>query len=473
MNLPDTLEKEDQIVFKNIKRKIFKNQIAKYIIIRNSIIAECTFENVDIGNCDFICNKICEAEFRNVNFDSADIFSTWFSNCIFQDVDFTGASIEDITFIDCKLVNCIFEDVSLKNCIFNCCSLMRIKPDSCIFSLNNYNLCNFKECSFFGSFQYQIFKECKFSNVLISSSVLQYNFGLGNITSGIEFVHNEKIINNQIDLKNLLISDCISYKLFVNAVITSYNFENYINPELAIQSITALELMLKNNLLLSNDELLFIKQLYHYLYENNLIAPIAIYKMFEAVKKIYNDSLDNIAYLKCKDSIYTVANGLFFDFNNFCEKLIEFIHQIPAYNEPAYIKIHYNEKPTISLVDLLNQCIPNIVHRTRVMQGSFMEFLEIGQNGLELLNIFLQLLGITVPIIYTEITKKKNNEKKEKQASKNVNIKISTEASQNKQEISNLIQQTCQITMASNLLNINLQGYNNDNIKEIKIEFYV
>lgn len=471
MNLPDTLENEKQIAFKNIEKRNFKDQIAKHVIIRSSIIAGCTFDNVDIGNCDFICNKICDSEFRNVSFDSADVFSTWFSNCIFQHVNFTGASIEDITFVDCTFENCIFEDVSLKNCLFNYCSLIKIKPDSCIFSLNNYSVCIFEECSFFGSFQYQIFKECKFSNILMATSVLQYNFGLGN-TSGIRYIHNEKIIDNNINLKNLLINDCIAHKLFINSVITSYNFEDYINPELAVKSIDALKQMLKNNLLLSNDELIFIKQLYHYFYENNLIAPITFYKMFEAAQKIYNDSLENIAYLKCKDSIYMITNSLFFDFNNFCEKLIKSIRQVPIYNEPAYIKIHYNEEPTLSLVDLFNQCIPNIVHRTNAMKGSFIEFLEIGQNGLELLNIFLQLLGITAPIVYSEIKRKKNTEKKEKD-SKKMNIEISTTLSKNEREISNLIQQTCQVTIDSNLLNINLHGYNNDNIKDIKIEFYV
>lgn len=471
MHLPSILEQEQPIIFKDIIKTSFNNQNAKYVDIRNSIITECTFINVIIDNCDFICNKVSDSEFHSVSFVSADIFSTWFSDCIFKEVDFTGASIEDITFVNCKFEYCIFKDVSLKKSIFNNCSLIGIKPDSSVFSLNEYNLSNFIDCAFRGSFQYQIFNACKFSDVYIASSLLQYNFGLG-YCSGIKYIHNKQIVIDIDCLKENLVNDCATHKLFINAVIIKYNFAEFINPELAIKSINALGKMLNNNILLSNDELTFMKQLYHYFLLNKLIAPVTIYYLFEEFKKIYATPMNNIAYLKCKDPVFMIANSLFLDFNNFCKDLIKSIKDMPHYVEPAYVQIHYNKEPSLSLVELFNQCIPNVICRIKTMQGSFIEYFEVGQNGLELLKIFIQLLGISAPIIYSEINRKKQNNGKTETAVIHMEVKINT-AINNEHELSDLIQQTCQIATNSSLLSIDLQGYNNNNIKDIKIEYQV
>ena len=472
MKLPDIIKSEEEVVFKDINKKIFKNFEATYMIIRNSVITECIFENISLGNCDFICNKVCNTNFRNIYWGSSDIFSTWFSNCTFIDVDFTGSSIEDITFTDCIFTNCIFKDVSLKKSIFNNCSFNQIEPTSTIFSLNNYNECTFTECAFSGSFEYQLFKKCIFIDTIIAASALEYNFGLRN-HQGIRYIQNNQEIDDISDILELLINKCVDNKLFINAVLINYNFANYINPELAIKSLHAIEQMLKNDILLSNDELTFIKHLYHHLYINELIAPIVLFEMFETVKKMYINSMDNISYEKCKESLHMVANSLYFDFCNFCEKLNDSIRHIPLYTGPAYIQIHYDEEPTVSLEDLLNKCIPGIINRTEVRKGSFIEYFEIGKNGLELLAIFLQLLGIAVPIIYTEIKSKKKNNERFGGTSINIDIEAGTSLVSNDREISDLIQQTSHVITTSSLLNVNLQGYNNDNIKDIKIKYEV
>lgn len=470
MKLPDIIKSEQEIVFKNINKKTITNIEATYMTIRNSIIIDSTFENVIWRNCDFICNKVCNTNFEKINWGSSDIFSSWFSDCVFIDVDFSGSSIEDITFTKCNFINCIFTNVSLKKSIFNNCYFNKIRPTSTIFSLNSYNECTFTKCNFSGSFEYQLFKECIFEDTMIATSALEYNYGLG-IHKSIKYTQNNQEVDDIGDILEVLINKCVNNKLFINAVLINYNFTNYINPELAIKSIHAIKQMLKNDILLSNDELTFIKQLYHYLYTNKLIAPITICKMFETVKNIYINSLDNISYEKCKESLYMVANGLYFDFSNFCDNLKDSIRQIPSYTEPAYIQIHYEEKPAVSLEMLLNKCVPRVIRRIEVRKGSFIECLEIGKNGLELLTIFLQLLGISVPIIYSEIKGKKKNRSSD--ASINMDIEINTSLVHNDQEIAALIQQTSKVVMTSNLLNVNLQGYNNDNIKDIKIEYQV
>lgn len=459
----------DEIHFKEIKNKIIKNSDLTKTIMRNSFIKECTFCDVNLQNCDFVSTKIYSTDFNNVNFNNADLFSLWFFGCKFTNIDFTGASIEDITFVNCSFNNCIFEEVSLKNCIFREVLFEKIEPISCVFSLNHYHYCNFIECSFSGSFHYQIFENCHFKDVNMNSSVLKYNYGLGDL-SGIHFI--DKLDYCEKNLKDILIQECFSKKLFINAVVVDYNFSKEINPELAIQSIKAINKMVQSDILLQNEELIFLRQMYHFLFIKKLIAPIVLYKLFEEIKKIYIETYtNNISYQKAKDNLYMIANSLYMDFCDFCENIKKQTSEIDNYTLPLYVKICYNEEPLIPLSNILNQCLPNTFNRKATQKGSFIEFLEIGQKGLDVLNIFLQLLGIGIPIIYSEIKDKQKKKIPEAIVKKDVEINISN--IKDHKAMSELIQQTCKIINESDLLTNNQQGYNNSNIKEINVHYQI
>lgn len=136
----------------------------------------------------------------------------------------------------------------------------------------------------------------------------------------------------------MLIQDCIKQNLFINAVLVSYNFDE-INPDLLLESLSAINKMLCNDILLRNDELVFFKTLFHFLHVHGLVAPIMLYKMFGKVKEIFSTSIDNTAFSKCRDSLYMIANGLYFDFSEYCNKLKEDISKIPEYKAPIYITI--------------------------------------------------------------------------------------------------------------------------------------
>lgn len=462
---------EQEIEYKKIEKSFFKNQNFSYVTIRNSIITNCHFENVDLRNCDLLSTKIYSSIFNKVSFDSADIFSIWFSDCQFINTDFTGAGIEDITFVNCTFENCIFGDVSLKNCVFINTKFIKIIPDSCTFSLNNYKECSFKECVFKGSFQYQIFESCQFEKVTMDSNILKYNFGLGQ-TSGITYIHNSDMVQDIDFLKHELIFECSKNKLFINAVLVDYNFAKEINPVLAIKSIKAIGVMIKNEILLRNDELYFLKNIFHHFYINKLIAPIVLYKLFEELKKIYvEDYSDNIVIAKSKETLHLISNSVYWDFSDFCEQLkLSSIKKI-KYIAPAYLSIHYVNEPQVQLSFLLNQCLPGTFYRTSTKNGSFWEYIEVGQNGLEILKIFIQLLGITVPIIYSETKEKHKKEPPKTKIQKDVEINITD--SRNQKDTAELIQKTCQLINASDMLTSDQRGYNNNNIKEIKIKYRI
>lgn len=198
--------------------------------------------------------------------------------------------------------------------------------------------------------------------------------------------------------------------------------------------------------------------------------------MFNKAKMICTSSTNNIAYSKSRDQLLLLANSLYFDFSDFCETLKKSMYNIPNYSVPIEIMVRYDQEPNIELSKLLNYYRPDNFRRVYTKQGSFIEGIEAGKYGLELLTIFLELLGIVVPIVYSE--KKETRKKKTKDKSqvggkiqKDVNIDISLQ--QNNEKAAEMIQQTCQMLTNTNILNDNVQGYNNSNIKEIKINYQI
>lgn len=472
MDFPVVSILEQVIDFQDIKKLTFSNCSAIRAVIRNSLITECTFDNVDMSRCDLLSTKIFSSVFNKVNFNSADIFSMLFLNCEFIDTDFTGAGIEDVTFSNCKFKNCTLNGIGLKNCTFKHCKFEKIQPNSCTFSLNNYEECTFSDCFFKDSFYYQIFTHCRFDKVFMDSNILKYNYGLGNVP-GITFSYRTDNIQDMDVLKDNLLSECLAHKLYINAVIVDYNFSDEINPELAIKSIQAIGRMVEHEILLRTDELIFFKNLYHHLYINGLIAPIVLYRLFEELKKIYiEDYPDNIVITKSKEAMYMISNSLYFDFSDFCEKLRISLEEKIEYIVPVQIKIHYKNEPLVPLDFLLNQYFPGTFRRTLTESGSFLEYIEAGQNGLEILKIFIQLLGITVPIIYSEIKEKRKKKTPETTViQKNVEVNIKYKHDQ--QNVAELIQNTCQLINSSDVLTHNQQGYSNNNIQQIKVEYRI
>lgn len=476
----NTLVKENlnkELVFQNIEQKSFKDINAPKITIKHSVIRNCDFFNVDMKNCDFISSKIYNVSFKNVSFSCADIFSLWFSECRFENVNFSGAGIEDITFSNCYFDNCTFDDVGLKSCLFSDSHFVNIEPTSSSFVLNQYNHCIFQQCYFSGSFQYQIFDNCKFEDVRIEYSILKYNFGIG-FKNGIKYLKNGLLLKEVNNLYDLLVDECRRQNLFLNAAFVDFNFAPSINPELVLESMDAIELMLSKEILIRKDELLFLRRLYQYMYERHMIAPIIIFQLLAKIKDIKLSMNTNIAYSKSNETFTLIYNDLYFQFCKFYDNLQEMCLTSPQSESPLNIYIDYEQEPTMSLVDLLNKCLPNTCKRISSRYGSFHEIIAMLPQGVELLNIFLQILGICVPIVYSEIKEKKQklNSESEKQKpnselEKSINFNISTKS--NTKYSVKAIKQLCHNLVATGLLNENLQGYNNTNIKHIEIKYVV
>ena len=451
--------------FMSIKNREITGTDLHGISIRNSVISDCMLKNVDMHNSDLLGTKIYGTIYQNINYRNADIFSLWFSNCKFINVDFSGAGIEDVSFIDCVFENCILDNVGLKKCHFENTHITGLAPISSTFSLNKYNNCSLVDCKFRGSFVYQIFDSCKFENVEMNISLLKYNQGIGDMNN-ISFQSDD---GERITDFSRIIEESLNHNLFLNALFVSFNFESYINPDIALKGINALIKMLQYDILLQENELQHFKNLFHYFYCKKSIAPIVLYKMFDQIKQVYLNPIDNVAYSKSRNLLYQIGTSIHMDFSDFCDKLKDEIFELPSHLLPVYAYIHYEQEPQISLCSILNTEEPKIFNRTDCGDGSFWEYIQMGEGGLEILKIFIQLLGISVPIIYSEIKDKKKKQTIKEIEKKELDIQISLEPSV--PDVAKLIQSTCQLLDKSELLTSDMNGYNSQNIKEIKIEY--
>lgn len=469
MNLLSQISPNNELVFKNIEQQTFESINIQKLTIKNSTIKECNFINANLGHCDLLSSKLYKVYFKNVTLNCADIYSLWFSDCKFENVDFSDAGIEDITFINCRFHDCIFENTGLKNCVFSNSQFFNIKPNSAGIILNKYNDCVFEKCAFRGTFQYQIFDKCKFISVKMDYSLLKYNFGIGK--KEIEYYKDDIQIENATQLRELLLNECAEQKLFLNAAFVEFNFSSTINPKLIIKSIDAIERMLSKEILIRNDEILFLKNLYQFMYESKLIAPILLYELLNKIIEMNKFKLLNIAYAKSRETLSLIYNDLYFEFFSFCDELQLKLENLPQFDVPLKLFIDYGHEPDIPLTALLNRCLPDTFVRVKAEQGSFHEIIDMLPQGMDVLNIFLQILGISIPIIYTEAKAKTKKEKPQNKIDKTVNFNIISQS--NSSDSKKNIQQACKAIANSGIFNENFNGYNNSNIKEIKIQYNI
>ena len=115
--------------------------------------------------------------------------------------------------------------------------------------------------------------------------------------------------------------------------------------------------------------------------------------------------------------------------------------------------------------------MPDTFTRVKTEQGSFHEIIDMLPQGIDILNIFLQILGISIPIIYTEVKEKTKKEKPQNKIDKTVNFNIVNQNNNN--DCKKNIQQVCKAIAVSGIFNEDFNGYNNSNIKEIKIQYNI
>lgn len=427
-----------------------------YLTVQSSSFSNSTFKNCDIVGCKLYNNK-----FSNISLNNADIISLQVSNCSFTNVSFDGTCIEDIDFKKCIFVNCSFKNFTMKNCFFTECVFRKFNPYCCLCELNNYIGCTFVDSTFSSSFHYQIFSDCIFSNTNTEAELLGYNYGL---------LSNDQIIIQDANSKGSVSANSIEHlynkyldqNLYANAFILKINHEYDHNPAVILLWADFLEIMLKSGIIVKSNELVFIKNLISLFSHKNKIAPLLLFVLNNKLIQIINEF--PIENSKTRDDIILLINNIYFEFTKITQSFSTQIDSCSIENRKLLIEIKYLERPKKDLSQILNQFNAGQCQQIKTASGSFYEWISCPDNIVTCLEIFLMLLGITVPIVYDYYKNKKKRKPKSP-----VNVLDLSNNTLTNMTINITINTGCNILNNCNFVENNFYGYNNKNIQKIKI----
>ena len=435
--------------------EIFKEKLS-YLTVQNSFFSKSTFKNCDIVGCKFY-----NSSFDSIQLNNADIISLWISNCTFVNVCFDGTCIDDIDFQNCAFENCSFNNFTMKNCRFTNCQFSAFRPSCCLCELNNYIDCSFIDSSFSSSFHYQIFSNCKFDNTTTETELLGYNYGLlSNNQITLARQNNESIIS--LREPSRLYKEYIKRNLYVNALILKINCEYNDDQTIILLWAEFLEVIIKNNIIIKSNEILFVKNLITYFSDNNNIAPILLFELNNKLINIINKFPINNQ--KTKDDIILLINDIYFEFKKHTQMFLDTASEPSTADQNLIIEIKYLEKPQMELSCILNQFGMGQCHQIKTAKGSFLEWISCPNNIISCLEIFLMLLDITVPIVYDSIKAKKKSKK-----SNRTDVLDLSKIDITDTKVNLTINNGCQILNSCNFVENDFYGYNKKNVQKIKI----
>ena len=196
--------------------------------------------------------------------------------------------------------------------------------------------------------------------------------------------------------------------------------------------------------------------------------------IFEASLLLHNEiNLIESDFEQNKKQLKNLNNTLFFCQQDFIAKRTSKINIDKEKDYTLFIK--YETEPQISIVKILKTLHPQYVIEPKILQtrtGSFLQWVQCDGNAIILFELLLGFLNVSVPIVY-DIIKEKRKEKKqnelEHKSQSTINIdtlQISLNNFNSVQNLGNILNTvgTCNFSISNEFM-----GYNNSNIKEIKI----
>lgn len=466
-----------------LKEKHF-NESAKSALFNGTIIENNIWNNVDLTNSDIETTRIIKTNIHNCHFDNTDIHSIWVIDTNFQNTSFSGANIVDCTFINCKFIDCDFSNVILNDCTFKQCELNNIDLLGGSFTMNIFTDCLLQGMCFKNVFYYTHFEQCRFVDVTFEAYLLGYSYGLtlDNLSSFQYLFMGEKSDDSYVDIcrnirtiyqkRGLIINEGILYLLDPSMPAT----------QAIIKCFDCLKKNIEKDLLTKKEQLLFLKRIIENMYENHIIAPIAMVQLLYIIDQILNLN-SNVSLIKIKSDLIQVKNSILTNYYAFIDYLSETI-KCDIIEEKAVINIVYEKQPQYRLSDVLNEIAgTQEAYVIKTQKGSFIEWISCTSNMITCLEIFLSFLGIVVPIAW-DIHKSKSPHEATPERILEINNRFNTSSVSfdeaeilpeiTKQAIKPLLQkninQTIKVIINNEFIDSpTVLGYSNENIKSIKV----
>lgn len=460
------------------------NESAKSALFNGTIIEKNNWNNVNLTNSDIETTRILKTDIQNCYFDNTDIHSIWVIDTNFQNTSFRGANIVDCTFINCTFIDCDLRDVTLNDCTFRQCELRNTNLLGGSFTMNVFTSCLLEKMCFKNVFYYTHFDQCEFNDVIFEAYLLGYSYGLtmDNMSSFQYLFMGEKSADNYIDIcrnikmiyqeRGLIINEGILYLLDPTLPAT----------QAIVKCFECLKKYIEKDLLTKKEQLQFLKRIVENMYNNHIIAPIAMVQLLYIIDQILYLT-PNVSLVKIKSDLIQVKNSILTNYHTFIDNLSEIIESNRVEKE-VVINIVYEKQPQYRLSDILNEIAGEQEARViKTQKGSFIEWISCTSNIITCLEIFLNFLGIVIPIAW-DIHKAKTPHEAVPERILEINNKFNISnisldeieilPEMTKQAITPLLQKKINRTIKVIINNeftdsSTVLGYSNENIKSIKI----
>lgn len=388
--------------------ELFLNTIdANSIEVTSSSINVGEFLAVNFYSSSFLSTKFIKVKFDCCNMKGSDISSVWMNDCVFYKTEFDDSTITDSVFINCTFELSSLNNIVLSNSQFINCTFKQMPIDNSTVTLNKYIKCKIQNTHFTESFYYQIFEDCLFENIELNPVLLGYNYGFSQ-----ELISQIARKNNLASVEELFINDYF----LINAAILRLNQTGAYHDLAILACVTAMCQMIRQDILVKNDEIQFLKRMTEYLSQKKLISQFIKMRMWQCLTSLIDTSKKNIAMEQSLSYIQEFSNTLYFDFQNFQQELQNILNKLNTADNNANklreVEIVYSIAPAFQLLQLMEQMrtsyCPNAeeVKLVYSKQGSFVEKLEMANSLVSYLQTFLALLGCIVPFAVYGLEKK-------------------------------------------------------------------
>lgn len=453
--------------FQKYNQEKISNCNKNSLSLKTCIISNCFIDKVILSSSDLDSCKLEKCIFNSSPLNNADICSTVFVECSFNNISFQNATISDSIFINCQFDKCNLDHVTLTDTQFENCVLsnMRLRQSSSY--LNEFSNVIFQNVQINGNFFYNIFSNCIFKDSIFEKNLIGYNFGFNsNAYSlfGLTLKEFETYYDKFID----------KYEFF-NAAIIELNFLNEYREAALLNCIKAIGKMIKSNIVVRVEQIVFLKNIYLYLVNNSQLTPIANIEIIKDIEAILMHKMK--FNIKALDQLEVFKNYCYYNYKIFLSKIDEQQKKFSIKNESIIIKITFKREPLYPIVDLVNAVKKALgikcedAKRLRTEVGSFIEFISAPDNILPCLSLITSVLGIiTDVILQKKDTKIKNTTKKQYSSQSIVNNYYNTNINvfETNIDAENNVAIVLPIIKSNGInINNNYSGYTSDNIREI------
>lgn len=413
--------------FEIIEHERWEHTSLNNSLFNGAVFIECIFNEIVFDNADLEGTRFSGCSFRNCSFCGADIHSIWVANCQFNGVSFDETILTDCTFHHCNFEDCSFNGTSQMECVFDCCVLDPFAPKGSSITLNQYKNTTFRHAVFRNVFYYQWFENCHMPDADFEAYLLGYIYGL--TPQNLKECHIVVMGNQELsqayseeysisEVYQIIENIYNSRHMYLNIGILELGDQRNSKDEILLKCVYLLGRLLADNQLLKNEQIKFLERLIMSLYEQRQIAPITIYLMERELQKVvdeYQNQPENISWQKAEKDIAALKNRLYFVFLEFLDKLQIALHDLPSANDPA-LRFTYEEKPQIPLTQIIAAMMPGFPLPIRINEekGSFIEVIQFCSAALPYIKIFLELMGIVVPIVLA-VRSERREDRKEKE----------------------------------------------------------